>query len=48
MAWSLPALAFAMWTAANLIPRALWRHRWYREKFPDYPPSRRAVIPGVL
>ncbi len=48
MCWSLPALAFAMWTAANLIPRALWRHRWYRETFPDYPPSRRAVIPGVL
>ena len=48
MAWSLPGLAFAMWTAANLIPRALWRHRWYCRTFPDYPPSRRAVIPGVL
>ena len=48
MAWSLPALAFALWTAANLVPRALWRHRWYRQTFPDYPPSRRAVIPGVL
>lgn len=44
----LSALAFALWTAANLIPRALWRHRWYRQTFPDYPPSRRAVIPGVL
>ena len=41
-------LAFAMWTAANLIPRALWRHRWYCRTFPDYPPFRRAVIPGVL
>lgn len=48
MAWSLPALAFALWTAANLVPRALWRHRWYRRTFPDYPPSRRALIPGVL
>ena len=48
MAWSLPGLAFAMWTAANLIPRALWRHRWYCQMFPDYPPFRRAVIPGVL
>ena len=48
MSWSLPALAFAMWTAANLIPRALWRHRWYRETFPDYPAACRAVIPGVL
>ena len=48
MSWSLPGLAFALWTAANLIPRALWRHRWYRERFPDYPRSRRAVIPWVL
>ncbi len=48
MAWSLPALAFALWTAANLVPRALWRHRWYRRTFPDYPASRRALIPGVL
>ena len=48
MAWSLPGPAFAMWTAANLIPRALWRHRWNRRTFPDYPPSRRAVIPGAL
>ena len=48
MSWSLPGLAFAMWTAANLIPRALWRHRWYRERFPDYPSNRRALIPGLL
>ncbi len=48
MSWSLPGLAFALWTAANLIPRALWRHRWYREKFADYPPQRRALIPGLL
>jgi len=48
MSWSLPGLAFALWTAANLIPRALWRHRWYRERFPDYPTRRRAIIPGLL
>ena len=29
-------------------PRALWRHRWYRETFPDYPVSRRAILPRVL
>lgn len=38
----------ALWTAANLTPRALWRYCWYRQTFPDYPPSRRALIPGVL
>ena len=46
-AWSLPALAFAIWTAANLIPRARAHHRWYREKFPDYPASRKALFPGL-
>ncbi len=48
MCWNLPALSFAVWTAANLIPRALSHHRWYRERFPDYPKERRAVIPFVL
>jgi protein-S-isoprenylcysteine O-methyltransferase Ste14 len=46
--WSLPGLAFATYTAANLGPRAITNHRWYRETFPDYPPNRRALIPGVL
>ena len=47
MCWNLPALSFAVWTAANLIPRAVSHHKWYRKTFPDYPPQRRAVIPGV-
>ncbi len=46
--WSLPAAAFAVWTVANLFPRALAHHRWYREKFADYPSDRRAVIPYVV
>ena len=48
LTWCVPALGFALWTAANLVPRALWRHRWYRETFPDYPQSRRAILPRVL
>ena len=48
LTWSLPGLAFAAWTAANLVPRALTHHRWYQEKFPDYPRERKAVIPFVL
>lgn len=48
MCWNLPALSFAVWTAANLIPRALSHHAWYRRTFPDYPPERHAVIPGLL
>lgn len=45
--WSPAGLAFAAYTAANLVPRALANHRWYRERFPDYPAERRAVIPYV-
>jgi protein-S-isoprenylcysteine O-methyltransferase Ste14 len=46
--WSVAGLAFAVWTAANLVPRALAHHRWYRERFPDYPDRRRAIIPFLL
>ena len=46
--WSPGGLLFALWTAANLVPRALHHHRWYREEFPDYPRSRRAVLPYVI
>jgi len=46
--WSLAGLAFAVFTAANLLPRALATDRWYRRQFPDYPATRRAVIPYLL
>ncbi len=46
--WSLAGLAFALYTAANLGPRALAHHAWYRQRFPGYPPRRRALIPFVL
>ncbi|MCX6008949.1 MAG: DUF1295 domain-containing protein [Chloroflexi bacterium] len=45
--WSLPGLAFAIWTAANLVPRARANHIWYREHFSDYPTERKALMPGV-
>ncbi|MDT8400582.1 MAG: DUF1295 domain-containing protein [Bacteroidales bacterium] len=48
MTWSLPALSFAVWTAVNLIPRALHHHAWYKENFPAYPWKRKAVIPFIL
>lgn len=46
--WSLAGLAFATFTIANLAPRALANHRWYHDRFPDYPRDRRALIPYVL
>ncbi len=45
--WSLAGLAFTVYTFANLAPRAAAHHRWYHEKFPDYPTERKAVIPFV-
>ena len=46
--WSLAGLSFAVFTIANLLPRALANHRWYHETFPDYPEDRTAIIPFVL
>ena len=46
--WSLAALSFAGWTVANLLPRAIAHHRWYRAHFESYPEKRRALVPFVL
>ena len=45
--WSLAGLSFALWTAANLVPRARAHDRWYRQNFPEYPPDRKALIPHI-
>ena len=47
-AGSLAGWSFVAFTTANLVPRAISHHRWYRAKFPDYPTARRAVLPFVL
>lgn len=46
--WSLAGLSFALWTFANLVPRALSNHKWYKEQFPDYPKNRKAILPFLL
>lgn len=46
--WSIAGLAFALYTVANLLPRALQHHRWYRAKFADYPADRKALVPYVI
>ena len=47
LTWSLPGLAFFIWTFANLVPRALAHHQWYKSKFPEYPKSRKAIFPFI-
>ena len=39
--WSLPALTFMVWTIANLAPRVVAHHKWYKEKFENYPKERK-------
>ena len=46
--WSPAGLSFAVWTIANLAPRALAHHEWYRRNFNDYPPGRKALVPFVV
>ncbi|WP_420581725.1 DUF1295 domain-containing protein [Reichenbachiella sp.] len=48
MAYNYAALSFLIWTLANLVPRAIKHHRWYKEKFPEYPPNRKALIPWLI
>jgi len=45
LTWSLPTFAFALWTMANLIPRAIQHHYWYQQKFINYPKNRKAILP---
>ncbi|KAM9454047.1 3-oxo-5-alpha-steroid 4-dehydrogenase 2a isoform 1-T1 [Clarias gariepinus] len=46
--WSLPTFSFAFFTLCSIGPRAYHHHRFYLEKFDDYPKSRKAVIPFLL
>jgi 3-oxo-5-alpha-steroid 4-dehydrogenase 1 len=46
--WSWAGLAFAVYTVANLAPRALTHHAWYLRQFVDYPKRRKALFPLVL
>ncbi len=39
---------FAGFTFANLFPRALDHHKWYRGKFDDYPKERKAIVPFLI
>ena len=48
MCWNISALSFAIWTAANLIPRALSHHRWYKSHFTSYPAERKAVLTFLI
>ncbi|XP_004711208.1 3-oxo-5-alpha-steroid 4-dehydrogenase 2 [Echinops telfairi] len=46
--WSLPALAFAVFSFCFLGLRAFHHHRFYLKVFKDYPRSRKALIPFIF
>ena len=48
MTFSLPGLAFFLFTFANLFPRAISSHNWYKQNFPAYPAGRKAIIPLLI
>ncbi|MCD4665011.1 MAG: hypothetical protein K8R68_07040, partial [Bacteroidales bacterium] len=37
-----------VWTMANVLPRSLDHHKWYKNNFENYPKGRKAVIPYLL
>ncbi len=45
--WSPVAAAFSLWSIANLVPRARSHHRWYKEKFENYPDERHILLPWL-
>jgi 3-oxo-5-alpha-steroid 4-dehydrogenase 1 len=45
--WSLSGLSFAVWTAANLLPRARAHRAWCVKHLDGYPAERRAALPGI-
>lgn len=46
--WSFAGVIFVILTAANLVPRAFTNHRWYHDRFEDYPKDRKVIIPYIL
>jgi len=48
LCWSPAGLAFFIFSFANLFPRAIANHKWYKEHFINYPSTRKAIIPYII
>ncbi|XP_026165658.1 3-oxo-5-alpha-steroid 4-dehydrogenase 2b [Mastacembelus armatus] len=46
--WSFPAMSLAVFSLCFIGPRAYYHHRFYQEKFKEYPKSRKALIPFIF
>lgn len=48
MTWNLGAVFVLAVTMANLVPRAIYTHKWYLKTFADYPKNRKAIVPYLF
>ena len=48
LTFSVSGFVFLIWVIANLFPRAIAHHKWYKDKFENYPKERKAIIPGII
>lgn len=48
LAQNVAGWAFAWFTFANLMPRAVLNHHWYKRTFTNYPKNRKALIPFIF
>ena len=48
MTWNLGAVFVLAVTMANLVPRAMQTHQWFKNNFDHYPAERRAILPFLL
>eukprot|EP01118_Nematostelium_gracile_P013741 TRINITY_DN5224_c0_g1_i1.p1 TRINITY_DN5224_c0_g1~~TRINITY_DN5224_c0_g1_i1.p1 ORF type:complete len:264 (-),score=38.32 TRINITY_DN5224_c0_g1_i1:57-848(-) len=46
--WSIEATSFAVFTFVAIGSRGYRHHKWYLQKFEDYPKDRKAIIPFIL
>lgn len=46
--WGPGGIFVLLISAANLIPRSFATHKWYKEKFNDYPKDRKALVPFLI
>ena len=48
MVWNWAGLLFLFWTMANLVPRAVSHHKWYKDTFDEYPEKRKVIFPYLF
>ena len=49
LSWNVGAASFAFFTCANIFPRAIQHHKWYKKTFgEEYPANRKAIVPFLI